>query len=438
MSVQYQNRIAYFLISCYVVWVLLHLIDSLRRMGAILDYSEWGLSDMLINYQAGFVRRGLLGEALFQIYQIIPFNVGLWVLAIIVISALLCFSLLFKVARNLSYSPVFLISGFTLQFMALSEVIGIRRDYITLLMCFLSFYLYREWIRSEQKKYWSVLLCIFSMIIAALLHEGSWFYTFPILALHYFFWNYRHKHLSCLKSLLRCGLFALPLSVVMAALFLCKGNLEVASGIWQSWHPLFEQFPLMGTTTPALGSSVYCLSCSTMDFVTGCSQADWGLVYWGWLPMFPFTLALFPALLYLVTRANVSQFRLGYTLHEGNHIMLTSIMLIQLIAMLPFFLFLSCDYGRLFCYWIISSIFAYWVFREDQQYFPQFIHHWSSKFQVWINRVPFLVTPLGYATILLLTPCNMVGGAALGAIPIWRMAYEIPSLLLSLFINIGI
>lgn len=106
--------------------------------------------------------------------------------------------------------------------------------------------------------------------------------------------------------------------------------------------------------------------------------------------------------------------------------------MIQLMGMAPFFLFLSCDYGRLLCYWIISTVFAYWIFRHDQHFLPSIVLRWSEKFQNRVSKVSFLQTPLGYTTVLLFTSCNMVGGAALGAIPIYRMIHELPFLLMSL------
>lgn len=189
----------------------------------------------------------------------------------------------------------------------------------------------------------------------------------------------------------------------------------------------------MGNGTPEIGLSVQCLSSSTMDFVNGCGLSCWWLTYGGWLPMFPLTIALFPTIIYLVSRANTSCIGIGYSLSPVNRVLLTAILIEQLLFMLPYFLFLSCDYGRLFCYWIVSSIFAFYIFQNDVDCCPRFIHRLSEHFQNLIAKVRVFTTPLGYVLILVLTPCNMVGGAALGAIPLYRMIRETPMLLKEMF-----
>lgn len=47
-----------------LVWVMLivcSLVHSVYNDFYYLNYREWGISEWLINYQGGFVRRGLLG-----------------------------------------------------------------------------------------------------------------------------------------------------------------------------------------------------------------------------------------------------------------------------------------------------------------------------------------------------------------------------------------
>lgn len=421
------------LFAFYLIWILLHLFTSLTSMSQTLSYSGWGISDLLINYQAGFVRRGLLGEVLYQIYQICPFDVSHLLLFLIILSAILCVSLLYFICRRLCYSPVLLFSGFTLQFLALVEVVGVRRDYLTLLFTFIVFWTYRRWILSSCTNWIWSFLCQLLIIVTVLLHEGAWFYTFPILCLHLFFWSVCHANEAVTRAISRCKLFSIPVFLVMIALFIHKGSNEIANGIWSSWTPLFNHYPLMGNGTPEIDLSVQCLSSSTMDFVNGCGLSCWWLTYGGWLPMFPLTIALFPTIIYLVSRANTSCIGIGYSLSPVNRVLLTAILIEQLLFMLPYFLFLSCDYGRLLCYWIMSSIFAFYIFQNDVDCCPRFIHRLSEHFQNLIAKVRVFTPPLGYVLILVLTPCNMVGGAALGAIPLYRMIRETPMLLKEMF-----
>lgn len=434
MNKSLSGTISKFLFYWYIIWLLLHLANSIKRMNSILNYSDMSFSDMLINYQGGFVRRGLFGEILHFIYNYAPFDYGLVVLSFILLTAFLCFSLLFFICRSVSYSPVLVISGFTLQFMALAEVVGIRRDYLSLLLCFLALWAYHRWISQSPRHNSYYLVFQLVILVAVLFHEGVFFYTFPILIIHYLYLLIRTFPKSPQSVFFRFLSFSLPIGIVMIILFRHKGDMGIAQQIWDSWQPLFLQYPRMGTENPSLGGSVYCLSCSTLDYATGCSMHNFGHLYWGWFPMLPFTILLFPSIMYLVTRANVSGISWGYSLRQVDVSRLTAIMFVQLSSMSPLFLILSCDYGRLFCYWIISSIFFYYVFRNDFGIFPQFINNLAVRFQKSISSHSFLLSPLGYMVIFVLTPCNMVGGAALGAIPLYRMIHEIPFLIYNLFI----
>lgn len=434
MSTILNKRLAVSLFYFYQIWILLHLVTKLLRMDAVLSYSDMAFSDFLVNYQGGFVRRGLLGEVLYQVYQVVPFDVGHAALALVIISAVACLTLLYRICRGFSYSPVLLLSGFTLQFMALAEVIGIRRDYLSLLLTFFAFWSYRHWLSRTTYRWLRMLLCQTVLLLAVLFHEGVTFYMVPILGMHFLFWQLKRKQQKWVRSLFRSMLFLLPVCSLILFVFLNKGSQDVAEHIWVSWQPLFEAFPRQGVHSPDIeGTSVQCLSCTTMDFVTGCSRHNWGFLYWGWFPMLPFTVLLFPSVLYLVSFANASQIPFHYSIASSHSTQLTTILLVQLIFMSPFFLCLSCDYGRLFCYWIISSIFAWWVFREDADCFPSIVHRWSILFHGWVSRHPFFLTPLGYVLVLVLTSCNMVGGAALGAVPFYRMLHEFVPLLMGLF-----
>lgn len=437
MSEQLNRRLAQALLGFYLVWLLLLLGAKLLRMDAVLSYSDMAFSDMLINYQGGFVRRGLFGEVLFRLYQLVPYDLGHVVLVFILLSAVACLSFLYRTCLEMNYSPVLLLSGFTLQFMALAEVAGVRRDYLTLLMALFAFWSYRRWLAQKAHSLlWLILLQV-SLLLAVLFHEGVAFYVVPIIGIHHLYWQHNHLQLYWGRSLVRTVTLLLPVGLLILFVFLHKGTMSIAESIWDSWRPLFEAYPRQGTDTPTLdGTSVKCLACTTMDFVTGCSHHNWAYVYWGWFPMFPFTFLLFPLILYLVSFANVSQVRLGCLLSTQHAPLLTSILLIQLFMMSPLFICLSCDYGRLFCYWIISSLFAWWIFQEDIDCFPFCVQRIALSFHGCIAKLPFLLTPLGYVSVLVLTSCNMVGGAALGAIPLYRMLHESPLLLSDLFLSI--
>ena len=99
------------------------------------EYSAWQYVDWLINYQGGFVRRGLIGEFLFQIHNIFNLDLGIIVFTFVsLIYFLVCF-FLFQVIKYIENSKIntliFLSPGFFLYPIMNSEVIG-RKDILFL------------------------------------------------------------------------------------------------------------------------------------------------------------------------------------------------------------------------------------------------------------------------------------------------------------------
>ena len=61
------------------------------------EYSDWQYADWLINYQGGFIRRGLIGELLFKIHNILSVNLDILVFSFVI---LLYSGLLLKLQLN--------------------------------------------------------------------------------------------------------------------------------------------------------------------------------------------------------------------------------------------------------------------------------------------------------------------------------------------------
>jgi hypothetical protein len=147
-----------------------------------LNYSDWQYADWLINYQAGFVRRGLIGEILFHIHQI--FYIRLDILIFFFVSSLyLLFSIfLFKSLRYLENSNIDLLilfsPGFFLYPIMNSEVIG-RKEIL-----FLS--IFSSLIFLEKKIRQNYILPLFLIIVAilSLSHSAFIFYAPFFLVLY--------------------------------------------------------------------------------------------------------------------------------------------------------------------------------------------------------------------------------------------------------------
>ena len=48
------------------------------------EYSDWQYADWIINYQGGFIRRGLVGELLFKVHTFSLINLDILVLCFVI------------------------------------------------------------------------------------------------------------------------------------------------------------------------------------------------------------------------------------------------------------------------------------------------------------------------------------------------------------------
>ena len=102
-------------------------------------YESWGVSEWLINYQGGFVRRGLAGEILYRLYQIHPYPVPYLIIGISVVClvglTLLCIILF----RRMNWPIWLLLFPMFLYYRLYGLEMGIldsRRDCLMLLLSF--------------------------------------------------------------------------------------------------------------------------------------------------------------------------------------------------------------------------------------------------------------------------------------------------------------
>ena len=132
------------------------------------QYADW-----LINYQGGFVRRGLIGEFFFQIYKY--FNIRIDVLIFLFVSLFyILFSFnFFKILKDIKLNFLNLLiifSPFSFLYPVMDQKASGRKDiFFLLLLSFLCLYLRK--IKFKYQKY----LIIFFSILSILTHTGFLF-----------------------------------------------------------------------------------------------------------------------------------------------------------------------------------------------------------------------------------------------------------------------
>lgn len=306
---------------------------------------DWGpYTEFLVNYQGGFVRRGLMGEILYQIcapigldpqYLIVPFSV---------VTIVLFLFLLVKAFRNEH-----------LCLWILPVVCGgagyIRKDFFLLLLVYLILRQIPKLLDGQRK---SVFICIILSLIALNAHEASFFIFVPILTLYVLF-----GHPNKGSVLGRPSVILAPLAM-MAALCIYKGDIECARAVSRSWLFAYpDTQPVHACYTSAVGA----LACETMPairFHLGMNFAS-GPVF-AQSAIFIRLFALL-AILYVMVQIPFIYLRNreDYRRNTGK---LVNFTLFQALSLLPMFTILSCDFCRIIFYWTASSLLAYFCLKD--------------------------------------------------------------------------
>ena len=192
------------------------------------EYSAWQYVDWLINYQGGFVRRGLIGEFLFQIHNIINFDLDILIFTFVSFLYLMVSFFLIKIIKYLENSQlntlIFLSPGFFLYQIMNSEVIG-RKDILFLLV--LAFFVFFEKRLNNKNLFVLLILLVFFLSLS---HSIFLFYT-PYL----FFLFFLIKSIRKLKvTFAEINIFSTSLFIIFFLIYFNQGNEFIVSEICKS------------------------------------------------------------------------------------------------------------------------------------------------------------------------------------------------------------
>lgn len=369
------------------------------------NYDSWEISDWLINYEGGFVRRGLLGQLLYYAEDIVKYDIRTAIMLVTVLSSCIILYLLFRIFRENGWSPLIIPTGFCLGFTCFN-LFG-RRDLLSLLLSFCIFWIYKKVTIGPQNM---MILCVFYVlsVFQILMHEASFFYTFPILMLFYFMKDRTKVPLNMpinnIKaqsySFLRTLCFFSPILITMLFVCIYKGNQEYAESIWYSWNNIFEMFPQDAKLT-RIGEGVQALAWDAKEtfsghlmvaYMGGANSSPWRI------PLAIFNLVVCFFLIVRIDKIDTF-FKKKKSIDE---LLICYITLVQFFFMLPLFTVLSCDWGRTIPYWTISTLFVYNIFKDCSIVIPSCVKRMSC----WILKAmpKGKYTPYVYIILLLVAP----------------------------------
>ena len=209
--------------------ILISLIFQVSKFYSFYnEYSAWQYVDWLINYQGGFVRRGLVGEFLFQIHNIINIDLDILIFTFVSFSYLIVSFFLIKTIKHLENSQlntlIFLSPGFFLYQIMNSEVIG-RKDILFLLV--IAFFVFFEKRLNNKNLFVLLILLVFFLSLS---HSIFLFYT-PYL----FFLFFLIKSIRKLKvTFAEINIFSTSLFIIFFLIYFNQGNEFIVSEICKS------------------------------------------------------------------------------------------------------------------------------------------------------------------------------------------------------------
>ncbi len=300
--------------------------------------NSYSVTEFLINYQGGYVRRGLMGEILYHIAQIFPsIDPRYYIVSICVISFCILTWFLISRLRENNLCWWFL----PLNVCVLGAFDFIRKDFLcgALIIFILTLYtkISSHWLRT--------LACSICLIFSLNIHECIFFMIVPFIILLYlrdFGYHFTHRFIG----------ISIPI-VFMGIVCLHKGDKQMAQSIWDSWHFMYDSFSLTAPT-----ASIEAIGWETLDtfnfHIRRNFMTQFGIIY-GWYSkplIWILILFIMPNILFIKRNWKKNKFAPDIT-----HIL--SIMIFQFLSLLPMFIVLSCDGSRVCFYWTVSSLLIY-------------------------------------------------------------------------------
>ena len=301
-------------------------------------YNVWTIGEWLINYQGGFVRRGLFGSIIYKISYLININ-PISLVHFLTILFFISFLYLLKDCRKY-FSSLFLLS----PIVSLAPLLGnylVRKDVSGIVAYALCTNLI-----VKEKKFTNFLFINLISSISILNHESYFFYSVPSLFLLHFSSsksiNSNNNFLKVYKTIL----YFMPTLIVSILVFYFNGNYEIASKINHSWLDLSSvintnQFFNPFFPSGAIGSLSWTFKQGIGLPLSTINNFD-GLILW--IPAVWFLLIFICAQIFIGDKDN------------SNRKLKLNVLLLQLTFISPLFI-LGWDFGRWIFLWISSSIF---------------------------------------------------------------------------------
>lgn len=329
--------------------------------------SSWDITEFLINYEAGFIRRGLIGQLLFIFKD--SLNVYWTILGVSLFSFLGLIVLVVNIFRRHQMSLWLLGLPFLLGGMIILDF-WVRKDSLLLLML----YILIRYISDNRFK--NILISVLILIVTILIHEAIIFVFFPFFLLHLYFLDNRSR---------RQYLIFLPVLVVLYFVVTSHGDNSMAAIIWNSWIGEFN-ISLVSESSTLIHGSIGALAWTFKDGL-GYIQREFS----------NFDGQIYSPLFWILILGSVYAILVNTLFSQSDYrkkIIFSNVLLIQLLGIIPLFI-IGWDYGRWIFYWTISSILLFdscmIKYRWEDFVFLNRISEFLLKITSRLNKAGYMV-----------------------------------------------
>jgi hypothetical protein len=371
-----KNNLKQILLGIAFILFLLALLGRfIKQFFSVYTYESWQVSEFLINYQGGFVRRGLTGEILFFFTKNFNINIELTIKIVCLICLVLVCIFFVRAFLKKGYSLYILPLCFFLSSGILSNF-WIRKDYLFFVL-FISLF----WIYSKNNLPILMKLIVINVLATFIIlsHEVFAFFSLPILFMLFFNQN---KNIGVLKSISLSLVYLSPSIIAFLSTLYFHGNDEIAQTIWNSWAAFFHRETLyIGKSVAALGwSSAYAFK---KHIILNFFITDHNILsLWVWV-------ITFPMVYYIATNALIIFRKNERIFTNRDRTVLSSVLIFQLLCLSPVLILLSCDYSRIIFYWIASSFALFLLIptAKIEKLFPLFFIRFVEHINIFLTNI---------------------------------------------------
>jgi hypothetical protein len=364
----------------YLFWLIIiaQLTTLVKDIFQGFPIDSFGITEYLINYEGGFVRRGLTGQLLLYLYRLTHISPYYFIVIISVFTYLSVIVFCVKYLTEKSYPVFFLPFVFFLGNPVISSF-WLRKD--SLMLCLFTLVVFCIKKRSPIHLIFANLILVSGILI----HEATGFLTIPIsIVLIFSLYSANIKHKSLFERIFRSFIFIMPSIIVFFLVLYFKGDQKVAKLIWLSWKDV--RFPVGIYNPDKLPAAIEGIS---LTLKYGLFSSLYNLVNFNNDIYAPLAWVIIISIVYFIL-TNTERLSFKINQYKPQNIIdkkyLGNILIFQFIAVIPLFI-LGCDYGRWVFLWVISSFVLMLLFDDEKDLilFPKFIITFRNKFIYFLS-----------------------------------------------------